>query len=949
MSDTGSGASTPLSDCRSVSPPATDMRAMEGELVVSRVQQLLDRHEEEVDCITKVLQTLRTMSRTEEAAGLEYLRKRIEDDLYTAKLKAEQIYDHAVKHGTWQVRYRSIESFRAAWIDTCQAAESVKRDRARDGMSSLKAAWGKEAADAIAAMQPSGYAVKRLVSFARREAPDRDLAFRLLGRGMIARHHNRPRGVSATSWKIEGYDVGRAVEMFKDGETAPLTEGELRSAGAMLGPSGLPIGVKSLAPQAQTVYSDQGSEYQNTLPQGTDSAVGSNSDSKGDGRTGGNDENDIDGATDANRSEGQATATSDTPAEMRHEAPTSTEDEYSTAENRTLSEDEELAGTAIGAPLPQKVIAVLTEPRSHTRCRCDPAVPSALRDEVATRYRVPLTRCLVILGVLLNCMDKGMRVCFYTLHRLGSHLGLMLKQLGERELIERLRVVFAQRHRVGALKVGDGTYRWFRVINRPARAADALGIYNYLPYIDDVFRFNHKQVFLNAGGTEALWKAWGRDGTVNVDKVFSWWYDQAYGIIREALIEFDMYKHHLRRVNGKSNLGWLRNMIHSLAQQLMRQDPVYYALYCSLRPDNAWRLISYPYYAKYAEAGDETFFRHLDLNIPWLISDKRGECMIQGTMSLDNEICGNCTELVKGFHRGDTLARWWKRVEERGLASDGFVHRVSAGMYNEEDARDFGPWVQQPCAAGAVRISMPHLPHGSTGPCTCVRRTLFPWYVAIQDDHLTLEVVEGGTWNDLSQAHRDLVPAAKTPSGHPFMYGRVPFKFPAAVELSGLGALSDALVGRRQWTSPAVIKERNIILGNDREAFDAYVDAWRKNAVQRYKEAFKLVEAREREVFREKSFFMKREGHEPQPDDEPPAEEEYAKDPSVFIGDFDIDGAIAEEMQALPAPAKIGSSKRKANEDTPPPSSSPSSSSLTSPPPSPSPPPPERATKRRRR
>lgn len=59
-----------------------------------------------------------------------------------------------------------------------------------------------------------------------------------------------------------------------------------------------------------------------------------------------------------------------------------------------------------------------------------------------------------------------------------------------------------------------------------------------------------------------------------------------------------MYHAHLRLINKKPNYGWLRNMYYSLGQQVMRQDPKYFAIYCALRPDQNTNLVSYPYYAK---------------------------------------------------------------------------------------------------------------------------------------------------------------------------------------------------------------------------------------------------------------------------------------------------------------------------------------------------------------
>jgi hypothetical protein len=118
-----------------------------------------------------------------------------------------------------------------------------------------------------------------------------------------------------------------------------------------------------------------------------------------------------------------------------------------------------------------------------------------------------------------------------------------------------------------------------------------------------------------------------------------------------VLEEFDMYLAHLRMINQKPNYGWLRNMYYSLSQQVMRQDPLYFTIYCALRPDQNTNLVSYPYYAKYATKGDSTFFRHIDINIADLAENGRGANMIQGTVSLDNEMDDDCTVILPGMHR----------------------------------------------------------------------------------------------------------------------------------------------------------------------------------------------------------------------------------------------------------------------------------------------------------
>ena len=79
--------------------------------------------------------------------------------------------------------------------------------------------------------------------------------------------------------------------------------------------------------------------------------------------------------------------------------------------------------------------------------------------------------------------------------------------------------------------------------------------------------------------------------------------------------ECRMYRYHQRLIDGKPDYGWQRNMIHSLTQQIIRGDLEYWLVYVALRPDGNPCLVSYPYYKKLTRAGDQTYFRHCDMNI----------------------------------------------------------------------------------------------------------------------------------------------------------------------------------------------------------------------------------------------------------------------------------------------------------------------------------------------
>ena len=136
---------------------------------------------------------------------------------------------------------------------------------------------------------------------------------------------------------------------------------------------------------------------------------------------------------------------------------------------------------------------------------------------------------------------------------------------------------------------------------------------------------------------------------------------------------------------------------------------------------------------------------------------------------------------------------------------------------------------------------------------------MLPWFVAVQEDEHHLELVEGGTWDELAASHRDFTAPRATPSGLPNRYGAIPYRFPASVELCGLGPISDALVCRRRWSSPAVMAIRGILLGADRELARAYIQDWRAKAIEIALAAFADIRAEEKRVFGKQSFYYHKE------------------------------------------------------------------------------------------
>jgi len=138
-------------------------------------------------------------------------------------------------------------------------------------------------------------------------------------------------------------------------------------------------------------------------------------------------------------------------------------------------------------------------------------------------------------------------------------------------------------------------------------------------------------------------------------------------------------------------------------------------------------------------------------------------------------------------------------------------------------------------------------------PLLSAGRCFFPWFVKVQDDHGELENIEGGSWVQVACANRDLTAPPGTAIGNHHRHRYPKARFPASVPLYGIGALPDALLGQRRWDDPLVIRDRNIMFGSDKTAFDAYVQNYRATAVSKFREAFEVMRAEEKKVYQHKS------------------------------------------------------------------------------------------------
>ena len=148
--------------------------------------------------------------------------------------------------------------------------------------------------------------------------------------------------------------------------------------------------------------------------------------------------------------------------------------------------------------------------------------------------------------------------------------------------------------------------------------------------------------------------------------VFSWLFKFDLSSFSLSIIineKFQMYHHHLQEVEGRQNYDWLQNMFYDIIQQTVHQSSAYYLVYITLHPDYNHYLISYSYYSKFQNVSDKTFFRHINLNILKLVTERKEQHLIQNSVLLNNKRKEDCTEMLlrMQYH----LSKWWENVQRR--------------------------------------------------------------------------------------------------------------------------------------------------------------------------------------------------------------------------------------------------------------------------------------------
>ena len=210
--------------------------------------------------------------------------------------------------------------------------------------------------------------------------------------------------------------------------------------------------------------------------------------------------------------------------------------------------------------------------------------------------------------------------------------------------------------------------------------------------------------------------------------------------------------------------------------------------------------------------------------MPKYLESGNGGNIIQGSVSIDDETTRNCTEIVPGFHH--VIDRWWAAVEiddqskPKARKHDRPIHGLEK-LWTPEHAKTFGSFLPIPCQRGDATVTLPTIPHGSTPNKLAPgegRRTLLPWYVAVNENDDMVDNEESDDWKTLASAHVSLSGVKSTPSDLSNRFGVIPYKFQAATSLKMESAVCQAILCRRSWNDPKAQLHSDLLLGDDRPA-----------------------------------------------------------------------------------------------------------------------------------
>jgi hypothetical protein len=465
----------------------------------------------------------------------------------------------------------------------------------------------------------------------------------------------------------------------------------------------------------------------------------------------------------------------------------------------------------------------------------------------------PFSQKLKLLDGLFGL--AAIEVCDWHLVKLGKYLGLAVDGLKREVLVERLKKLRGVGEGgMAEFRLSTEGFPWFRpnLVADYERARHTLGVYKFKP-IPVLPETCLKKI---VGGKVDLKKQWSvelRSRGYRGHDTFGWIFTKALKSI--AAEELALYQHHHRRIEREGVV--MHHMVFSLIQQVVRQSPLHWLNAVHARLDGETQLISYPSPAWVVSAENEKAVIYTELDSGDYFKDSE-RCK---SRMRDLVVVASATDMTISFMPGmsNSVEQWLPAAKKGNVRYFDLSKTVSGKAFESVATRLGSSWKEKEAVAGKTYFVNQGLPtrlpeHDGKDGCFAAFSAS---YVAVFDEEGMLE--DGSNVGDVMRSHKELMPLTHGRYTGVDALHCVPHRVPFAVEVCDLGAVSDALIGRRSWSSITVMEERDRLLSLDENGFALFCKQWQTMAVKKVKEAWVLVQKYERLHYGDKSYFKLKE------------------------------------------------------------------------------------------
>ena len=146
-----------------------------------------------------------------------------------------------------------------------------------------------------------------------------------------------------------------------------------------------------------------------------------------------------------------------------------------------------------------------------------------------------------------------------------------------------------------------------------------------------------------------------------------------------------------------------------------------------------------------------------------------------------------------------------RRAEDGGIKRSKIAnHRTNClktnNVFTAADRAQYGDFQPAICGPRDIRLSRSEILYAlltdKRSKCFIVRWVVNPWFVGIQPNHKTTDIMESSSWSIVSRYNKDFTVSPNTASGQINIHESHVQRFPASVLLRNISHLSDALIGQ---------------------------------------------------------------------------------------------------------------------------------------------------------